>query len=58
LVVVSNGTRDPTIPATLTAQLVSQLRERRADVVELPHAGGHQIDPAVLPKVRVLLASL
>ncbi|GAA3556005.1 alpha/beta hydrolase [Microlunatus spumicola] len=56
-VVVSNGRRDPMIPAALTATLVGQLRERGADVVELPHPGGHQIDPGVLPQVRELLGA-
>ena len=55
--VVSNGRRDPMIPASLTARLVGQLRERGAEVVELPHAGGHQIDPGVLPQVRALLGA-
>lgn len=56
-VVVSNGRRDPMIPAGLTGRLVAQLRERGADVVELPHPGGHQIDPGVLPQVRELLSA-
>ena len=56
LVVVSNGDRDPTIPAGQTATLVAQLRDRRADVVELPHPGGHQISPAVLPRIADVLA--
>jgi phospholipase/carboxylesterase len=56
-VVVSNGERDPMIPAELTARLVRQLRERGAEVVELPHPGGHQIDPRVLPQVRELLGA-
>ncbi len=57
LVVVSNGERDPMIPAGLTARLVAQLRERGARVVQLPHPGGHQIDPRVLPQVRELLGA-
>src|ERR671916_711791 len=39
VVVVSNGGRDPMIPAAMTAELVGQLRDRGAQVVELPHAG-------------------
>lgn len=57
LVVVSNGQRDPMVPASLTARLVGQLRERGAEVVELPHPGGHQIHPGVLPQVRELLGA-
>jgi phospholipase/carboxylesterase len=57
LVVVSNGQRDPMVPASLTARLVGQLRERGAAVVELPHPGGHQIHPGVLPQVRELLGA-
>jgi phospholipase/carboxylesterase len=57
LVVVSNGRRDPMIPLGLTARLVTQLRDHGARVVELPHPGGHQIDPGVLPQVRELLGA-
>ena len=56
-VVVSNGERDPMIPAAVTARLVGQLRDRGADVVELPHPRGHQIHPGVLPQVRRLLGA-
>ena len=38
--------------------LVRQLRERGAEVVELPHPGGHQIYAAVLPEIRRILADL
>ncbi len=55
VVVISNGDRDPTIPAGMTAQLATQLRERRADVVELPRHGGHQLDPAVLPQIASVI---
>jgi phospholipase/carboxylesterase len=58
LVIISNGDRDPLIPAGMTQQLASQLRERGAEVVELPHPGGHQIDPAVLPEIRRIIADL
>ena len=57
LVIISNGDRDPMIPA-VTQQLAGQLRERGAEVVELPHPGGHQIDPAVLPQIRRIVADL
>ena len=56
LVIISNGDRDPMIAAELTQQLASQLRERGAEVVELPHPGGHQIYPAVLPEIRRIIA--
>jgi phospholipase/carboxylesterase len=42
----------------VTRQLVGQLRERGAEVVELPHPGGHQIHPAVLPEVRRIVAGV
>jgi phospholipase/carboxylesterase len=56
VVVVSNGERDSMIPADLTKRLVGQLRERGADVVEVPHPGGHQISGAVLPQISRLIA--
>jgi len=55
-VVISNGDVDPMIPGALTDRLAAQLRERGADVAELPHPGGHRIDPAVLPRIADLLA--
>jgi phospholipase/carboxylesterase len=58
LVIISNGDRDPMINAAVTQQLVGQLRERGAEVVELPHPGGHQIYPAVLPKIRRIIADV
>jgi phospholipase/carboxylesterase len=58
LVIISNGDRDPMIAAAMTQQLVSQLRERGAEVVELPHPGGHQIYPAVLLEIRRMIADL
>lgn len=57
-VVVSNGARDPMIPAAMTATLVAQLRERGAEVVELPHAGGHRIDGGLLPQIADALTAL
>ncbi len=51
-VAVVNGRRDPMATATQTATLVAQLRERGAQVTELPHAGGHTIDPLLLPDIR------
>lgn len=56
-VIISNGQRDPIVPAAMTHQLVGQLRDRGASVTELPHRGGHQIDRAVLPQIKRLLAT-
>ena len=55
-VAVSNGRRDPLVPAAQTGVLVAQLRERGAEVAEFPHDGGHGIDPAVLPGLRAFVA--
>lgn len=57
LVVISNGARDPMIPATMTAELVALLRERGAEVVEQHHAGGHEIHPTVLAQIGELIAT-
>ena len=56
LVIISNGDRDPMIATRMNQQLASQLRERGVEVVELPHPGGHQIYPAVLPEIRRIIA--
>jgi phospholipase/carboxylesterase len=58
LAIISNGARDPMITAQMTKLLARQLAERGAEVIELPHSGGHQIDPAVLPQIRTLIAGL
>ena len=58
LVIISNGDRDPMIKIGVAQQLAGQLRERGAEVVELPHPGGHQINPAVLPEIRRIVADL
>jgi phospholipase/carboxylesterase len=58
LVIISNGDRDPMIAKGVTQQLVGQLRDRGAEVVELPHPGGHQIYPAVLPEIRRMIVGL
>ena len=58
LVIISNGDRDPMIKSGVTQQLAGQLHERGAEVVELPHPGGHQIYPAVLPEIRRIVADL
>jgi phospholipase/carboxylesterase len=54
-VIISNGERDPMIPATMTKQLADQLRDRGASVTALPHRGGHAIDLALLPQIRRIL---
>jgi phospholipase/carboxylesterase len=56
VVVISNGEQDPMIPAAVTKRLAGLLRDRGADVVELPHPGGHQIWPAVLPQISNVVA--
>jgi phospholipase/carboxylesterase len=56
LVVISNGEQDPMVPATTTRRLVAQLRDRGAEVVELPHPGGHQINSGVLSEITQLIA--
>jgi phospholipase/carboxylesterase len=58
MVIISNGDRDPLINSEMTQQLADQLRERGAGVVVLPHPGGHQIYPAVLPEIRRIIADL
>lgn len=54
-VVVSNGERDPMIPGSLTQTLVGQLRDRRADVVELHHPGGHRLPVELLAEISRLI---
>ncbi|MDF2747126.1 MAG: hydrolase [Propionibacteriaceae bacterium] len=56
VVVISNGAQDPMIPAAVTQRLVGLLRDRGAEVVELPHRGGHQISAAVLPQISNIIA--
>ena len=56
VVVISNGAQDPMIPAAVTRRLVGLLRDRGAEVVELPHPGGHQISAAVLPQISDIIA--
>ena len=55
LIVISNGARDSTIAADITHRLVDQLRVRGAEVVELPHQGGHQPALELLPSIRKLI---
>lgn len=56
LIVISNGELDPMIPERMTEQLVHQFRERGAEVVELPHPGGHQLWVPSFPQIRDLIA--
>jgi phospholipase/carboxylesterase len=55
VIVISNGDRDPTIPAEMTHRLAGLFSERGAEVVELPHPGGHQISAAVLPQISSII---
>ncbi len=57
LVVIANGDRDPMIPSPMTEQLAEQFRDRGAEVVELPHPGGHQIDPRQLPQIASVISA-
>jgi phospholipase/carboxylesterase len=54
-VIISNGDRDGMIPAAMTERLAGQFRDRAAQVTVLPHPGGHQIDPALLPRISRLI---
>lgn len=56
VVVISNGERDSMIPAEMTRELARQFRDRRAEVVERSHPGGHQIDSAVLAQIANVIA--
>jgi phospholipase/carboxylesterase len=57
VIVVSNGDLDPMIPRGMTERLVSGFRERGAEVVELPHPGGHQLWLPLFPQISQLIAS-
>ncbi len=54
-VIIANGERDGMIPASMTEQLAGQFRDRGAQVTVMAHPGGHQIDPAMLPRIRQLI---
>jgi phospholipase/carboxylesterase len=56
LIVVSTGELDPMIPQGMTEQLVRQFRERGAEVVALPHPGGHQLWGPLFSQIRSLIA--
>ena len=55
VVVIANGERDPMIPRAMTAELAGQFRDRGAEVIELPHPGGHQIDARQLPQIASIV---
>ena len=54
-VAIANGTRDPLATQEQTRTLVAQLRERGAQVLELPHPGGHALDARQLPRLAEFL---
>ena len=54
-VAVVNGRRDPMATTEQTCTLVGQLRDRGAEVVEIPHEGGHTVDVALVPRMRDFL---
>jgi phospholipase/carboxylesterase len=54
-VAVVNGRRDPMATAEQTDILVSQLRDRGAEVAVLRHDGGHTIDPTQLPAIAAFV---
>jgi phospholipase/carboxylesterase len=54
-VLVANGRHDPMATASHTQRLVGQLRERGAEVTEVPHDGGHAIDPHGVAEIAALL---
>jgi phospholipase/carboxylesterase len=55
-VIVASGRRDPMATAELTDRLVGQLRDRGADVTEVPHDGGHAIDPTGVARIAEMLS--
>ena len=57
-VIVSNGSRDQMISHEQTMRLEQQLRERGAEVTDLPHPGGHRIDRDTLERAAVILRAL
>lgn len=54
-VVISNGRRDPMIPADHTSQLAQRFRDAGAEVHLLHHDGGHGIDPAQLDEIADII---
>jgi hypothetical protein len=43
-------------PQGMTELLVRQFRERGAEVVALPHPGGHQLWGPLFPQIRSLIS--
>jgi phospholipase/carboxylesterase len=54
-VLVANGRGDPMATTAQTDALVVQLQTRSAEVVVLPHDGGHTVDPQQLPRITEFL---
>jgi phospholipase/carboxylesterase len=50
-VLLANGIQDPMATAAHTDGLVTQLRARGAEVVVLPHDGGHTVEMRQLPRI-------
>jgi phospholipase/carboxylesterase len=57
-VVISNGRRDPMIPAEQTSALAQRFRDAGALVHLLPHDGGHGVDPAQLAEIGDIIGQL
>jgi phospholipase/carboxylesterase len=55
-VILANGRQDPMATADHTRRLVDQLRQRGAEVTEVPHDGGHGIDSHGVADIATLLA--
>jgi phospholipase/carboxylesterase len=55
-VMIANGRHDPMATPDLTGRLAAHLGERGAETVEIPHSGGHTIDPAGVARIAELLA--
>ncbi|MPZ63036.1 MAG: alpha/beta hydrolase [Propionibacteriales bacterium] len=57
-VAVVNGRADPMATPELTGTLTAQLRAAGAEVTALTHAGGHTIDPRLLPRISEFLGDV
>lgn len=51
-IAVAFGLRDTISPPELSRSLATRLRRHGAEVVELAHDGGHEINPLLLPELR------
>lgn len=56
-VAVVNGRHDPMATPAHTETLTEQLRAAGAEVTVIGHDGGHQIDPATLPRIAEFLTA-